>query len=225
MFPLEGLDMSLYTHKGCNNEVTLYDLTAIICHHGTAGGGHYTAYCLNYLNGQWYEFDDQYVTEVDVGQVQSCEAYVLFYKKNSRKADAICQRVAELESDATSSLMKFSVSKQWVSRFHSFAEPGPVTNTDFLCKHGGVPPAKVGIIDDLIVEVQQSTWELLHRTFGGGPACNHLYACKTCHSELERLRQRQQAEKEAFIQVSILTSTNVFISEITVRLELVATCV
>ena len=43
-------------------------------------GGHYTAYCLNYLNDQWYEFDDQYVTEVDVGQVINCEAYVLFYR-------------------------------------------------------------------------------------------------------------------------------------------------
>lgn len=43
-------------------------------------GGHYTAYCLNYLNDQWYEFDDQYVTEVEVGQVINCEAYVLFYR-------------------------------------------------------------------------------------------------------------------------------------------------
>ena len=43
-------------------------------------GGHYTAYGLNALNDQWYEFDDQYVTEVDVQQVENCEAYVLFYR-------------------------------------------------------------------------------------------------------------------------------------------------
>jgi ubiquitin carboxyl-terminal hydrolase 20/33 len=42
--------------------------------------GHYTAYCLNYVNEQWYEFDDTYVTEVDINQVINCEAYVLFYK-------------------------------------------------------------------------------------------------------------------------------------------------
>lgn len=42
--------------------------------------GHYTAYCLNHVNEQWYEYDDQYVTEVDVSQVINSEAYVLFYR-------------------------------------------------------------------------------------------------------------------------------------------------
>ena len=46
-------------------------------------GGHYTAYCLNHLNEQWYEYDDQYVTEVDIHQVENCEAYVLFYRKKN----------------------------------------------------------------------------------------------------------------------------------------------
>lgn len=43
-------------------------------------GGHYTSYGLNYIGSQWYEFDDQYVTEVDLQQVENCEAYVLFYR-------------------------------------------------------------------------------------------------------------------------------------------------
>jgi len=43
-------------------------------------GGHYTAYCQNVVTEQWYEYDDQYVTEVDVSQVINCEAYVLFYR-------------------------------------------------------------------------------------------------------------------------------------------------
>lgn len=43
-------------------------------------GGHYTAYCQNVINGQWYEFDDQYVTEVHETVVQNAEAYVLFYR-------------------------------------------------------------------------------------------------------------------------------------------------
>ena len=43
-------------------------------------GGHYTAYALNYINDQWYEFDDHYVTEVDLATVENCEAYVLFYR-------------------------------------------------------------------------------------------------------------------------------------------------
>ena len=32
-----------------------YDLVGVICHHGTAGGGHYTAYSLNNNDQEWYE--------------------------------------------------------------------------------------------------------------------------------------------------------------------------
>ncbi|BFZ20469.1 hypothetical protein BsWGS_23508 [Bradybaena similaris] len=200
-FPMEGLDMEPYLHKACQDEVTLYDLIAIICHHGTAGGGHYTAYCLNHLNEQWYEFDDQYVTEVDISQVQNCEAYVLFYRKSNRKMESLRQRMIELERSEPS-ILRFYLSKQWESRFYTFAEPGLITNKDFLCKHGGVPPGKVNLIDDLVVEINQSTWELLYNRFGGGPVCNHLYVCKTCQYELEKLRQRQLSEKDHFIQLN-----------------------
>lgn len=78
-FPLKGLDMRPYLHKDCVSQVTNYELFSVICHHGTAGGGHYTCYALN--NGQWYEFDDQFVTEVSAETVQACQAYVLFYRK------------------------------------------------------------------------------------------------------------------------------------------------
>lgn len=36
------------------------------------------------INGQWYEFDDQYVTEVHETLVQNAEAYVLFYRWGPR---------------------------------------------------------------------------------------------------------------------------------------------
>ena len=42
----------------------VYDLTGVICHHGTAGGGHYTSFNLNPTNGLWYHFDDSIVTQV-----------------------------------------------------------------------------------------------------------------------------------------------------------------
>lgn len=35
------------------------------------------------------------------------------------------------------SLMEFFISKQWINKFNTFAEPGPISNDDFLCKHGG----------------------------------------------------------------------------------------
>ncbi|CAB1318836.1 unnamed protein product [Coregonus sp. 'balchen'] len=63
-FPLEGLDLRPFLAKDSLSQITTYDLLSVICHHGTAGSGHYIAYCQNVINGQWYEFDDQYVTEV-----------------------------------------------------------------------------------------------------------------------------------------------------------------
>ncbi len=40
-------------------------------HYGTMGGGHYTAYCKNFLNNKWYEFDDSRVSEVSPRDVVS----------------------------------------------------------------------------------------------------------------------------------------------------------
>ena len=56
----------------------------MICHHGIAGGGHYTSYCLKYIDNTWYEFDDSFVRPVDAATVAAAEAYVLSYRKNSR---------------------------------------------------------------------------------------------------------------------------------------------
>jgi len=47
-----------------------------------------------------------------------------------QSAEQICKRPER-------SLMSFFVSRQWISKFNTFAEPGPITNYDFLCEHGG----------------------------------------------------------------------------------------
>jgi hypothetical protein len=35
-------------------------------------------------------------------------------------------------------LLPFYISRSWINRYFYFAEPGPITNNDFLCKHGGL---------------------------------------------------------------------------------------
>lgn len=203
-FPLEGLDMRPYLHKDCVSQVTSYDLVSVICHHGTAGGGHYTCYSLNCISEQWFEFDDQYVTQVSPETVQNCEAYVLFYKKSSAAAAKLRQRAVELMelSHHEPSLMQFYVSKQWVNKFNTFAEPGPIDNSDFLCIHGGVRPAREPYANQLCTILSQAVWEYLYDTFGGGPACNRLYACPTCHQEQEALAHRVKHELEEFMQLN-----------------------
>lgn len=130
-------------------------------------GGHYIAYCQNVINGQWYEFDDQYVTEVHETVVQNAEAYVLFYRcvkhvywiyanlikicpvhwlfffldscrKSSEESVRERQKVVALANMKEPSLLQFYISREWLNKFNTFAEPGPISNHTFLCQHGGV---------------------------------------------------------------------------------------
>ncbi|XP_013775645.2 ubiquitin carboxyl-terminal hydrolase 20-like isoform X2 [Limulus polyphemus] len=203
-FPLEGLDMSPFLHKNCPRETTTYDLVAAICHHGTASCGHYTAYALNYLNDQWYEFDDQYVTAVDPQVVKNCEAYVLFYRKSSEEIVKKRQRAVELmeRSKNEPGLLHFYISKQWVNKFNTFANPGPISNSNFLCPHGGVHPSKASFVEELCTVLSQSVWEYLHDTFGGGPACTHLYVCPCCLADQENLDRRRTQEHDTFVTLN-----------------------
>ena len=48
---------------------------------------------------------------------------------------------------------------------------GPIDNSDFLCRHGGVLPQKSAFVYDLCIAFPQPVWELLYSRFGGGPPC------------------------------------------------------
>ncbi|XP_028318407.1 LOW QUALITY PROTEIN: ubiquitin carboxyl-terminal hydrolase 20 [Gouania willdenowi] len=201
-FPLEGLDMRPFLAKESPSQVTTYDLLSVICHHGTAGSGHYIAYCQNVINGQWYEFDDQYVTEVHETVVQNAEAYVLFYRKSSEDSVKERQKVVALANMKEPSLLQFYISREWLNKFNTFAEPGPISNHTFLCQHGGIPPTKYHYIDNLVVIVPQNVWEYLYNSFGGGPAVNHLYMCTICQVEIEALAKRRKMEIDTFIKLN-----------------------
>uniref|UniRef100_A0A673AZG1 Ubiquitin carboxyl-terminal hydrolase n=1 Tax=Sphaeramia orbicularis TaxID=375764 RepID=A0A673AZG1_9TELE len=201
-FPLEGLDMRPFLAKDSPSQVSTYDLLSVICHHGTAGSGHYIAYCQNVINGQWYEFDDQYVTEVHETVVQNAEAYVLFYRKSSEESVRERQKVVALANMKEPSLLQFYISREWLNKFNTFAEPGPISNHTFLCQHGGIPPNKYQYIDDLVVIVPQNVWEYLYNSFGGGPAVNHLYMCAICQVEIEALAKRRKIEIDTFIKLN-----------------------
>lgn len=196
-FPLSGLEMKPYLHSDCVSKVTSYELFSVICHHGTAGGGHYISYALN--SGQWYEFDDQYVTRVSAEKVENCEAYVLFYRKCTQQADAIKMRAIEL-SDTIEDLDKeiAYVSKQWINRFNTCAEPGPIDNSDFLCQHGSMNPDKVLVLNQLSIVIPLSVYEYLHRVYGGCPPITCMHVCPCCQAFNKRLL----LEMETFHQLT-----------------------
>ncbi|XP_076431376.1 ubiquitin carboxyl-terminal hydrolase 33 isoform X5 [Peromyscus maniculatus bairdii] len=201
-FPLEGLDLQPFLAKDSPVQIVTYDLLSVICHHGTASSGHYIAYCRNNLNNLWYEFDDQSVTEVSESTVQNAEAYVLFYRKSSEEAQKERRRVSNLLNMMEPSLLQFYISRQWLNKFKTFAEPGPISNNDFLCIHGGIPPRKASYIEDLVLMLPQNIWDNLYSRYGGGPAVNHLYICHTCQIEAEKIEKRRKTELEIFIRLN-----------------------
>ncbi|XP_034046388.1 ubiquitin carboxyl-terminal hydrolase 31 [Thalassophryne amazonica] len=103
-FPLMGMDMAPHVVKrsqsswslpshwspwrrsyglGRNPDDFLYDLYAVCNHHGNMHGGHYTAYCKNSIDGQWYCFDDTEVSPVPDDDVCQQTAYILFYQRRT----------------------------------------------------------------------------------------------------------------------------------------------
>ncbi|KFB35509.1 AGAP003821-PA-like protein [Anopheles sinensis] len=198
-FPLYGLDMRPYLHKDCKSEVTSYDLCAVICHHGTVGGGHYTSFAKHDPTGKWFEFDDQLVTQVTPEYVQSCEAYVLFYRKNNAKMATVRAQASNLLTmQEHASDIRFYVSRNWLHRFNTFAEPGPIDNWTLLCPHGAFPPNKASHFSKLVVPFPQALWDFLYKKFGGGPVCNHIFPCHICKKAAETLSRRQRYELETF---------------------------
>ncbi|XP_051904170.1 ubiquitin carboxyl-terminal hydrolase 43 [Hippocampus zosterae] len=59
----------------------LYDLYAVCNHHGGMHGGHYTAFCRNSVDAQWYSYDDSNAEAVPEGDVCTRGAYILFYQR------------------------------------------------------------------------------------------------------------------------------------------------
>ncbi|XP_072548965.1 ubiquitin carboxyl-terminal hydrolase 43 [Salminus brasiliensis] len=102
-FPLTALDMAPHMVKRSNftrlptgwkhqpqraemaqqAQDFLYDLYAVCNHHGGMHGGHYTAYCRNSVDGQWYGYDDSSVEPVPEGEVCTRGAYILFYQRRN----------------------------------------------------------------------------------------------------------------------------------------------
>jgi ubiquitin carboxyl-terminal hydrolase 4/11/15 len=55
-FPVEGLDLTnrVAMHE---DKSLIYDLIAVDNHYGGLGGGHYTAFAKNFVDGNWYEYN------------------------------------------------------------------------------------------------------------------------------------------------------------------------
>jgi len=95
-FPLE-LDLSDYL---ANPSVdATYELYGVVNHHGSLAGGHYTAHAYvtspsdlgsgsRHEEGQWFNFNDSFVTQASTDQLDFAAAYILFYRQKPSEAPA-----------------------------------------------------------------------------------------------------------------------------------------
>jgi len=200
-FPLSDLDMSPWLHPSLSNrKSSTYGLSGVICHHGTAGGGHYTCYCYHPLTDSWYEFDDSLVRQVDSQTVLNSEAYVLFYRKESKGIEEARLEVDRLNKQHSKgdSVVTSYISTLWLTKFYSIAEPGPIDNSSVICRHGGVLPGRVDAAGRLCTAVPSQVWSYLHARFGGSPAVTSLQSCNLCLEEEKALLRQKEFELKEF---------------------------
>ncbi|QSZ33484.1 hypothetical protein DSL72_005052, partial [Monilinia vaccinii-corymbosi] len=83
-FPIEGLDLSSRVVERQEGKEEIYDLIAIDDHWGGLGGGHYTAFAKNFVDGRWWSYNDASVDLVkNPSNMITSSAYLLFYRRRS----------------------------------------------------------------------------------------------------------------------------------------------
>lgn len=136
-FPLYGFDMSAHmvgpprdtsgslalwspwrrTRRTVTYDDNVYDLYAICNHHGQdLQGGHYTAFCRNPYDCQWYSFDDTKVEPVPDNGLVTNAAYILFYQRRGLNNSSHSSSAASTSSSVSSA-------EHWVSRMPAFHYP------------------------------------------------------------------------------------------------------
>lgn len=80
-FPVEGLDLTELVAGPTADESYIYNLCAVSNHMGYLGGGHYTAYARNFIDNEWYLFDDSHIHRVAKSSLVTDAAYVLIYTR------------------------------------------------------------------------------------------------------------------------------------------------
>ncbi|XP_055368199.1 ubiquitin carboxyl-terminal hydrolase 43a isoform X2 [Betta splendens] len=109
-----------------------YDLYAVCNHHGGMHGGHYTAYCRNSVDGQWYSYDDSSVDLVPEEEVCTRGAYILFYQR--RNAIPPWSASSSVRGSTSS-----SVSDHWLVRLNGDSKRGSLVSRSSTTCPSSIP--------------------------------------------------------------------------------------
>ncbi|QRW17479.1 ubiquitin carboxyl-terminal hydrolase [Rhizoctonia solani] len=131
-FPISGLDLSSRVGESGQSDECVYDLFAVDEHMGGLGGGHYRAYAKNLSDGEWYHFDDSYVSKSSAEDSVNANAYLLFYRRRSSDSKAVIEKVrARVDSNQEPDSQKsIDMGGQSVVRVPDEADPPPFELSD-----------------------------------------------------------------------------------------------
>ena len=89
-FPIKDLDINKFISSSAikdNKVPKKYDLFAVVNHYGRLEYGHYDAFCLNYEDNCWYNFNDSIVSKIkkeeEIDNIITKDAYILFYRQQN----------------------------------------------------------------------------------------------------------------------------------------------
>ncbi len=115
---------TLTTSARCTSDADcIYELYAVCNHHGgDLQGGHYTAFCKNPTDGQWYNFDDVRTRCITEQEVVSNDAYILFYQRQPVGGSEGGSAAASANGGSSSSSTSSGASnpEHWVFRMPNF---------------------------------------------------------------------------------------------------------
>lgn len=173
-FPIDGLDLDERVgerrvtktlkltpeeakHYGIEHstESFIYDLYAVDNHFGGLGGGHYTAFCRNKDDQQWYNYDDSRVSKATPSAVQDNRAaYLLFYKRRTGRKIGGLSRLKAEEASRQATPMGSLPSSPQVGPQHINRTISPDSSDDEMgapsyTSYSADPPAYVSAPPDL----------------------------------------------------------------------------
>ena len=79
-FPIDNLNLNKYC-VGYDRNTNVYNLIGICNHIGNLNFGHYYSYVLNSIDKKWYEINDTNISLLDKNNINTENAYCLFYQK------------------------------------------------------------------------------------------------------------------------------------------------
>ena len=183
-FPIDNLDLKEYIHpKHINdkqNRDTIYDLSSIVKHMGSTGGGHYICFAKHQSSGKWYKFDDSRVEQISPEKLYEQQAYILFYTRRKQDRSSINSIANLLKTSVQLQQLQTNnknnnnnnnnnnvlLSRYWLHKVQAFSRPGPIDNLWLSCNHGYPLKNNHKRRKDCSIKIPSNTWLQLTKKYG-----------------------------------------------------------